>query len=123
MFAGLIMVATAAALIGGYAFARSGSTPRASSWFDYVPLAHLASVGHHSGSPRSDRSRAALSHPAAGASGVVVPHVAHADLGLAYARLHRAGLRVSFPGSFSEGDAPDSPCLPTIGGSGSNGAG
>lgn len=46
---------------------------------------------------------------------VVVPRVTNVVLDVAYARLHRAGLRVSFPSPFSDGDAPASPCLPTIG--------
>lgn len=41
----------------------------------------------------------------------VVPHVTSADPGVAYARLHRAGLRVRFDRSFSAGSLF---CLPTI---------
>ncbi|MGI8630286.1 MAG: hypothetical protein ACR2LV_09030 [Solirubrobacteraceae bacterium] len=42
---------------------------------------------------------------------VVVPQVTNLDLDAAYARLHLAGLRVSFPHSFSDGPFA---CLPTI---------
>lgn len=56
-----------------------------------------------------------LRHPSATTTKLVVPKVTNASLDVAYARLHRAGLRVSFTSAFSDGDAPDSPCLPTIG--------
>lgn len=56
-----------------------------------------------------------LRHRSATTTKLVVPHVTNARLDIAYARLHRTGLRVSFTSAFSDGDAPDSPCLPTIG--------
>jgi hypothetical protein len=90
MFA--LLVVGAAASIGSYAFARS--MPRASGWTSYAPLAP-PSVGI------APSTRA----------GLVVPRVTNVDLGAAYARLHRAGLRVSFPSSFSAGSLY---CLPPI---------
>ncbi len=55
-----------------------------------------------------------LRRPPATTTTLVVPQVTNARLDVAYARLHRTGLRVRFTSAFSDGDAPDSPCLPTI---------
>jgi hypothetical protein len=77
-FAALFIVATVS--LGGYAFARSNSVPKASyGWTAYAPL---ASIGRGSSSPRSDRL-----------GGVLPPREAPS------AR-NRGAYRVSSPGSY-----------------------
>ena len=97
----LVVVATGS--VAGLALARSGPAPNAphtSGWWSYPPLEAATGRRH-------------LGTGTAGPRRVVVAPVTTLDLDVAYARLHRVGLRVSYRHSFSVGTALNI-CEPTI---------